>query len=162
MVRSSLIAVLIICVCIFLSIPTAHGQEAEFMDSSATIRGEVIEATPEQMPIEGVTVTIINTGTNETYTVTTDKNGAYEKTGLPPGRYRITFEKEGYGNRASRSKVVAIGGEISVPMKMNKKETLITFFQKRVFTAQFAVGCLVGFAIGFFVGLILNSRPSRV
>lgn len=162
MVRGSLIAALIIYVCISLSISTAHGQDAEFMDSSATIRGEVIEATPAQMPIEGVTVTIVNTGTNMTYTVTTDKNGAYEKTGLPPGRYRIAFEKEGYGNRTSRSKVVTIGSEISVPMKMNKEETLVTFFQKRVFTVQFVVGCLVGFAIGFLVGLILNSRPSRV
>ena len=132
------------------------------MDSNATIRGEVIEATPEQMPIEGVTVTIVNTGTNETYTVTTDKDGAYEKTGLPTGRYTITLEKNGYGNRYSRSKIVAAGGEISVPMKMRKKETFITFFLKRFFTAQFFVGCLVGFVIGFLVGLISNSRPSRV
>ena len=156
MVRISLIATLIICVSISISIPTAYGQDADFMGGGATIRGEVIEATPEQKPIKGVTVTIVNSFTGETYTVTTGKGGAYEKTGLPAGRYTIAVHKEGYGDRVGKSKVVGAGGEIFDRIKMRKKDNIITFFQKHFFTWQLVVGFLLGYA----VALILNPRRS--
>ncbi len=162
MIRISLFATLIICVSISLATPSVYGQEAGVMVSGATIRGKVIEATSKQKPIEGATVTIFNTATDATYTVKTDKDGTYEKTGLPHGRYTLAIAKKGYGNRVGKSKVVAAGGEIFDTIKMRKNETIITFFLNRIFTGQLLVGFLVGFAIGFFVASILNSRPSRV
>lgn len=163
MVRISLIATLIICVSISLSIPTAHGQEKDVISveiegiATATIRGEVVEASPEQIPIEDVNVTIVNTSTGEEYTVTTDIDGAYVKTGIPAGRYTTIVAKKGYGNRIVKPKVVAAGGEIFGRIRMIKNETITTFFLDNFFTWQL----LVGFAIGFFVASILNSRPSR-
>ncbi|RKU13036.1 hypothetical protein C6501_09935 [Candidatus Poribacteria bacterium] len=162
MKRMNNIFLVVFYVYIFIIVSTAYAQEAEFMDSSATIRGKIIDTSPEQKPIEGVTVTIVNTVTDATYTVTTDKDGTYEKTRLPAGRYTISVSKKGYGSRVSRSKVVSSGGEIFIPIKISKNETKITFFLNRIFTGQLLVGFLVGFAIGFFVASILNSRPSRV
>ncbi len=161
MKRISNIFLVVFYVYIFIIVPTAYAQEAGFMDSSATIRGKVVEATPEQKPIKGVTVIIVNTAIDVKYTVTTDKDGAYEKTGLPAGRYTISVSKKGYGSRVSRSKVVSSGGEIFYNTKMVKNETKITFFLNRFFTGQLLIGFLVGFAIGFFVASLLNSRPSR-
>lgn len=159
MIRVSLILMLVVCASIFVSIGIIHGQEAEIMGDGATIRGEVIEATPEQKPIRGVTVTILNTGIDEAYTVTTDENGAYEKTGLPPGRYVVTLSKEGYRNWIGRSKVVAAGGEISNRYRIRKKENenIITLFQAHFFTWQ----SLIIFAITFFVVLIIIQSSLR-
>ena len=57
------------------------------MGGGATIRGEVIDTSAEQNPIEGVSVKIVDAGSGQEYLVTTDDQGAYEKTGLPAGRY---------------------------------------------------------------------------
>ncbi len=93
----------------------------------ATIKGEVIDLSPEQRPIAGVTVKIVNAATGKEHTVKTDKNGAYEKKGLPAGRYTISVSKPGYGERVGKSKVVADGGEIFDRIKMRKKENIFTF-----------------------------------
>ena len=153
MIRISLM--LVFCIGFFLSIPAAHGQEVGFM-GGATIRGEVIEASPEQKPIEGVTVTIVNSSTGETYPVTTDENGAYEKTGLPAGRYAINVYKKGYGERTGKSKVVVPGGEIYDRIKMIKRENIIIRFLGEMLSWQLVVGFLLGYA----VALILNPRRS--
>lgn len=97
----------------------------------ATIKGEVIDVSPEQRPIEGVTVKIVNTASGKEYTVTTDKNGTYEQKGLPAGRYTISVSKKGYGDRVGRSKVVAAGGEVFDQIKMRRQETILTFLFKR-------------------------------
>ncbi len=124
----------------------------------ATITGEVLEATPEQRPIEGVTVKIVNTADGQEYIVTTDENGYYEKTGLPAGRYTISVSKKGYGDRIAKSKVVAAGGEIFDIIKMAKIQYIHTYLLKHLFTWQL----LVGFALGFLLGFFIDSKRSRV
>ncbi len=95
----------------------------------ATIKGEVLEATPQLKPIAGVTVTIVNSATGIEHTVKTNKDGSYEKKGLPAGRYMISVSKPGYGDRVGKSKVVAEGGEVFDRIKMNKQENIFTFFK---------------------------------
>ena len=112
------------------SVDVSDAQEAETMDSGATIKGEVIDTSAEQTPIEGVSVRIVNSSDGQEHTATTDKDGAYEKTGLPAGRYTISVTKEGYGDRVGKSKVVAPGGEIFDRIKMREKDTIVSFFQK--------------------------------
>ena len=124
MTRLNLLILVIIFTCPLVGVVHAQG---------ATIKGEVIEASPEQRPIaeqrpiEGVTVKIVNVATEEEFTVTTNKNGFYEKKGLPAGRYTISVSKKGYGDRVGKSKVVAAGGEIFDRIKMRKKENIFTF-----------------------------------
>jgi hypothetical protein len=148
---------LIVCVGIPISFRFALAQDAEIADGTATIRGDVVDTSPEQKPIAGVQVTITNSRTGETYTVTTDEIGAYVKTGLPAGRYTISVSKEGYGDRAGKSKVATAGGEIYDQIKMRKMETIFTFLLGNLFTLQF----VIGFGLGILFGLLLSSLRSR-
>ena len=158
MTRLCSIRMYIVCLFCFMCIGITYGQDA-FMDSiSATIRGEVFDTSPNQEPIKGVTVTITDAATGQEYIVTTDDNGAYEKTGLPAGRYTISVSKKGYGDRQGKSMVVAAGGEIFDRIKMPKKEYIHTYLLKQLFTWQL----LVGFAIGFLLGFFIDSKRSRV
>lgn len=148
----------IVCLFCFMCIGIAYGQDA-FMDSiGATIKGEVIDTSPNQEPIKGVTVTITDAATGQEYIVTTDDNGTYEKTGLPAGRYTISISKKGYSDRIGKSKVVAAGGEMFERIKMAKKEYIHTYLLKQLFTWQL----LVGFAIGFLLGFFIDSKRQRV
>ena len=107
MIHKKLSLTIFACIIIPISICTLFGQDAVQNGSGVTIKGEVIDITPEQNPIEGVTVKIVNSADGQEYIVTTDKDGFYEKTGLPAGRYMISVSKAGYGDRVGKSKVVA-------------------------------------------------------
>ena len=52
---------LIVCVGIPISFRFALAQDAEIADGTATIRGDVVDTSPEQKPIAGAQVTITNT-----------------------------------------------------------------------------------------------------
>ena len=145
MTRLSLILMFVACMFMSVGIVMAQEEEAEeapvddasdaqetaeIVDGGATIKGEIIDTSTEQNPIEGVTVSIVNSSSGEEYIATTDADGAYERTGLPAGRYTISASKEGYGARIGKSKVVAVGGEIFDRIKMREKDTIVSFFQK--------------------------------
>ena len=122
MIRFSFILIIIVCVGISTCIAFAEDNTAK----GATIRGEVIEATAEQKPIDGVTVKIVSSNGKE-WTVKTDAKGKYECTGLPAGRYTINISKRGYHPRVGRQKVVGKDGETFDRIKMRKKDD----FEKR-------------------------------
>lgn len=122
----------------------------------ATIKGEVLEATPEPKPIPGVTVSIVGTD-GKVYTAQTNDKGEYIRTGLPAGRYTISLSKDGYGDRVGKSIVVAAGGELFQRYKMRKKDTILTFFMKNPFGWILFVGAAVVMIIVFFL-LFLEMR----
>ena len=130
MIRISFFVTLIICVSISLATPYVYGQEVDVMDSGATMRGEIIDTSPEQKPIGGVQVEIINVKTENTYTVATNIDGIYEKTGLPSGRYTIVAYKKGYKPHVGKSKVIVAGGAFFDQIKMEKENIIIAFFQR--------------------------------
>ena len=122
MIRIIALTVMILCFGIFTDILTAEDEDG------GTIKGEVIDITPEQNPIFGVKVLIVDTGTGLEYTTRTNKKGEYEIKGLPGGRYTISYSKAGYGNRVGKIKLLAEGGEISDRIKMHKQENILTLF----------------------------------
>ena len=75
------------------------------MRKGVTIKGEVIDITPEQNPIFGVKVSAVEAAGKE-YTTRTNKKGEYEIKGLPAGRYTMRFSKVGYVDRVGKSKLV--------------------------------------------------------
>ena len=161
MIRFSLILIFVVSLFLSLSIPIALGQDNVVMKGGGTLRGHVIDISPHQNPIEGVRVEI-EALNGEIFTVYTDKNGLYEKTGLPKGRYTISTHKKGYGSRIGKSKVVASGGEGYDRIKMRKVETIFSFFYRGSFIkVVFTWQLFVGFAIGFLVALLLNSLHTR-
>ncbi len=98
-----------------------------FAQHGGTVRGQILDTTEQQTPIEGVTVVIVAQDGTE-YTATTDANGDYEHTGIPAGRYLISIYREGYGDRLGKPVTVVDGGDHYVPLKMTKKDTIMDFF----------------------------------
>ena len=128
MMRLSVVLMLIGCV--FMSTSITFAQD-DLTQQGGTIRGQIVDTTEMQMPIEGVDIRIVSTG-GEEYTATTDVNGDYEKSGIPAGRYLISIYKEGYGDRIGKPVTVVNGGDHYVPLKMTKKDTVLDFFQSSV------------------------------
>ena len=125
MIRMISLTLMILCICIFTDNLTAEDKEA--VTNEATIKGKVIDITPEQNPIFGVKVTAVGPAGKE-YTTLTNKKGEYEITELPPGRYTLSYSKAGYGDRVGKTKLVAAGGEIYDRIKMRKHENVLTLY----------------------------------
>ncbi len=102
-----------------------------FAQQGGTIRGQIVDTTERQNPIEGVEVVIVAQDSTE-FTTKTDANGDYEKSGIPAGRYLISIYKDGYGDRLGKPVTVVNGGDHYVPLKMTKKNTIMDFFQGSV------------------------------
>lgn len=125
----------------------------EDINFGGTIRGAVIEATieatQEQKPIPGVTVTIVGTD-GVTYTVQTNDKGEYRRTGLPAGRYTLSYSKDGYGDRVGRPRPLMAGGEIFERIKMRKlKNFFMHYPQGWIFLIVAAVAMTVAFILLF-------------
>src|ERR1700693_5971712 len=75
---------------ICLSVITS-GAHAQYR---ASLRGTVID--PQSSAVTGATVTLTNKDTGATQVSTTDDNGIYEFSALPPAAYRITVEHPGF------------------------------------------------------------------
>ena len=86
--RQSAIASL--CLLLITSAPCLLAQSA----GTGALAGTVTDASGAVVP--NVTVTVINTDTNQTRTSTTDGGGAYKFTLLPPGTYRVRFSAVGF------------------------------------------------------------------
>jgi hypothetical protein len=71
-----------------LSVGTAHAQYR------ASLRGVVSD--PSGAVVPGAKVTLVNTGTNGTRVVTSDSNGFYIFSALPPAVFRLTVERQGF------------------------------------------------------------------
>lgn len=121
MIRIIALIMMILCFGIFTDNLTAEDEDG------GTIKGEVLDITPDQNPIFGVKVLVIDKAGNE-YTTRTNKKGEYEIKGLPGGRYTISYSKAGYGDRVGKTKLLAEGGEVFDRVKMRKKENIFTFF----------------------------------
>lgn len=102
-----------------------------FAQQGGTVRGQIVDTTERQNPIEGVEVRIVGTS-GEEYTTKTDANGDYEKSGILAGRYLISIYKDGYGDRLGKPVTIVNGGDHYVPLKMTKKNTIMDFFQGSV------------------------------
>ena len=103
----------------------AFAQDA----TTGTVRGTVVDTTTAQTPIGAVRVVVVSTDGTE-HETTTDDVGEYSKSGLPPGRYLLSIYKDGYGDRTGKPVTIVAGGDHYVPLKMTKKDTIVTFFAK--------------------------------
>jgi hypothetical protein len=89
---------LVICV----SIPHALAQSA----GTGALTGTVTD--PTGGVISGTTVTVTNTGTNQSRTATTGSDGSYRITLLPPGAYNVKFSASGFKTSEVPSVVIDV------------------------------------------------------
>lgn len=143
MIRLIALTLMILCFGIFTDSLTAE-------DKVGTIRGVVSEATPERNPIPGVTVSIVGTDGVE-YTAQTNDKGEYRRTGLPAGRYTLSYSKDSYGDRVGRPRHLVAGGEIFDRILMRKKDTIVTFFMKNPLGWTLFLGAAVVMTVVFIL-----------
>jgi hypothetical protein len=84
--RALWIAAILLCIAV-----AAFAQST----NSADLRGTVTDTTGAVMP--GVKVTILNVETGVVMELTTNEAGIYDSVSIRPGKYRVTFFKEGFG-----------------------------------------------------------------
>ena len=132
-----------------------------FAQQGGTVRGQILDTTEVQHPIEGVEVKIVGVvevkivGVDGSeFTTTTDANGDYEKSGIPAGRYLISIYKEGYRDRLGKPVTVVNGGDHFVPLKMTKKNTIVDFFQSPVPMFWVLILCVI-------IVILILARPNR-
>ncbi len=83
--------------------------------NSSDLRGTVTDATGAVMP--GVKVTLVNIDTGITTELTTNDAGVYDAVSIRPGRYRLTFGKEGF-SKLVREGVTLEVGVLSIDAQM--------------------------------------------
>lgn len=130
MKRLSFILILGVCLATYGTI--AFAQEADVSRSGGTVRGQIVDTTTGQSPVSGVRV-VVKDGSGAESEATTDDAGEYEITNLPSGRYLLSVYKDGFGDRTGKPVTVVSGGDHYVPLKMTKKDNIISFFQKMGF-----------------------------
>ena len=127
--------------------------QGDFENQGGTIRGQIVDTTEMQNPIEGVEVRIVGTS-GEQYIATTDTNGDYKHSDIPAGRYLISIYKTGYGDRVGKPVTVVNGGDHYVPLKMTKKDTIVDFFQSPVPMYWVLILCVI-------IVILIFSRTNR-
>lgn len=75
---------------------------AAYPQSTSAILGVIKDSNGAVVP--GAVITIVNTETAQTRTVTTGGDGAYRVSGLPAGRYTIKVEKQDSEPRHNRTR----------------------------------------------------------
>ena len=141
-----------IVVCAITSRGIIYAQ-GDFENQGGTIRGQIVDTTEMQNPIEGVEVRIVGTS-GEQYIATTDANGDYKHSDIPAGRYLISIYREGYGDRVGKAVTVVNGGDHYIPLKMTKKDTIVDFFQSSVPMYWVLILCVI-------IVILIFSRTNR-
>jgi hypothetical protein len=103
-----LMAILVLSSCL-------HLASAQQTVTSATLGGRVEDASGAI--ISGAIVTATNLDTNQAQTVTSDEEGRYKFSYLPPGAYRLTVEREGF-NILQQQLTLTIGQALDVPLRL--------------------------------------------
>ena len=120
--------------------------------TTGTIRGNIVDTTEAQLPIEGVRVVVVSSRGSE-YETTTDSNGDYMLI-LTSGRYLVCIYKAGYGERISKPVTVVAGDDHYVPLKMTRKPGLIKVLQKKFTSTPWSLPLILigAFLLGIYVG----------
>lgn len=83
---------------------------------TSTITGRVTDASGSTVP--SVSVTVVQKGTNFTFTATTNDEGIYRIPSLQPGDYRVTFEAGGFKKIIRDDVVIRTGDTFAVDAAM--------------------------------------------
>ena len=121
MARFGLTFVLMAFVILSSGIAVPEDQDTQ---KGGTIIGDIKDTTLLEKPISGVRVVFVNTDGAE-FETQSDKDGHFERAGLPAGRYLVNFYKPGYEDRVGKSVSVIDDGRHYVPMTMNKYENIL-------------------------------------
>ena len=118
---------------------------------TGAVRGNVVDTSTAQLPIEGVRVVLVTASALETEGETAS-NGEFKIVGLAPDRYFLSCYKDGYGDRTGRPVTVVADGEHYIPVKMVKKEP--------PWLLLICLGVAAVLIVGIAIVVGLRDRPS--
>jgi Carboxypeptidase regulatory-like domain len=90
---------------------------ASGQSTGATLQGTISD--PQRALLPGVTVIISNVETGLSRTIVTDERGWYRAPALPPGRYDLRAELQGFGSVVRSGLTLTIGQEATINIEMN-------------------------------------------
>jgi Carboxypeptidase regulatory-like domain/TonB dependent receptor-like, beta-barrel len=99
-----------------ITIILALGRTADAQDERGTITGRAADLSGGVMP--GVTVTVVNTGTNAAVTVVTNESGQYSALYLVPGVYTLRAELPGFKSFRREAITIRVGDRIVVDVQL--------------------------------------------
>jgi hypothetical protein len=94
--------------------------------ASATLRGVVTD--PNGAVVSGASVKVTNTATAATRETTTNAEGVYVLSNLPPGDYELRVEAKGFAVKVSKEPITLQVGQsvtANVPVEINVKESVV-------------------------------------
>ena len=118
---------------------------------TGAVRGNVVDTSMEQFPVEGARVVLLAASGLETEGETAS-NGEFKIVGLAPGRYLLSCYKKGYGDRVDKPVTVVAGGEHYVPIKMTVNEP--------PWLLLICLGVAAVLIVGIAIVVGLRDRPS--
>lgn len=93
--------------------------EDQDTSKGGAIIGAIRDTTLFELPISGVRVVCVKADGQE-FETQSDKDGRFERSGLPAGQYVVNIYKPGYENRVGKRVSVIDDGRHYVPLTMNK------------------------------------------
>ncbi len=120
-------------VAILLALQCGLAARADAQATGAVVLGTVLDDQGAVLP--GVTLTIRNVESGLTRSLVTDGSGNFRIAGLPPGRYDLSAELQGFGKQEIRGLTLTIGLEARQDIKMGVQSVQETV----TVTAQAAV-----------------------
>ena len=105
--------VLTVVVAAILAIPTVSLAQTE----RGAISGIVIDQTKAAVP--GVSIKVINTGTNVTTTVNSSESGGFNVANLPPGTYQLEASLEGFRKAIVEGIILTAGATTRIDVSLN-------------------------------------------
>ncbi|HEX8145466.1 MAG TPA: TonB-dependent receptor [Pyrinomonadaceae bacterium] len=96
------------------------GSAAHAQSSTATLSGTVMDEAGAVIP--GVQLTLLNLSTALQRHAATDESGSYVVPLLPPGRYNVTAQRDGFTTVEIRSVVLNTGDQLALRIKLKVGE----------------------------------------
>ncbi len=112
---TSAFSLVLVALCLFAAAPESFGQA---QSNAADLRGFVRDQ--QGSVVQNATVTARNTATNLTRTTTTNNEGFYAITNLPPGDYDVSVEAANFKRAVAPTVKLTVGqqGELDVALEV--------------------------------------------
>ena len=87
----------------------AVGTNASAQEFTGSIYGRIVD--PTDAPLPGVSITVAGVAIQGQRTAVSEANGSYRALNLPPGEYRVTYQKAKFKTIVYEGATVEVDGE---------------------------------------------------
>jgi hypothetical protein len=105
------------------------------LDNGCAVEGQVVNI-QTHAPLQGVTVTLTDTAKRHEYTSESDLDGRFKFADLPPGRYALRAERDGFAVTEGAKKLKRTTHTIVVNAGQTNSSVLVTMAQLGVITGR--------------------------